>query len=77
MSTEPCGSLPVVHLGVGISYCVHHMAWSATISTHRQTGEDDLEHLDSHRATFGPFDAWEDVQRWVVERLWDPSVIPA
>jgi hypothetical protein len=56
---------------------MRHMAWCAGVSQYRQVAEDDLEQEFSHHATFGPFDAWEDVQAWVAERFLDPSVFPA
>ncbi len=77
MSTEPCGGLPEIHLSAHVSYCMRHMAWCAGVSQYRQVAEDDLEQQFSHHATFGPFDAWEDVQAWVAERFLDPSVFPA
>lgn len=74
MSTEPCGSLPVTSLHLMVTYCHHHMAWHATCSTAHQTSEDSIKLTHLRSCTFGPFDAWGDVTRWVEENLFDPSV---
>ena len=75
-STEPCGSLPVVTVTSSAHFCEHHQAWSASTSTWRMVGEEDLQLLSSERASFGPFDSWEDVSAWLVARLVDPSGLP-
>ncbi len=76
MSTEPCGSLPVTGINLSVSYCHHHMAWSAVTTTHHQTTDADVMVLHSATATFGPFDSWADVRDWCVDHLFDPSVGP-
>ncbi len=83
MSTEPCGSLPRLHLNLSAHYCEHHQAWSTHFSVYRQTQEDDPERLEDDMerlagadATWGPFDTWTDVEDWLAARLNDPTLLP-
>ncbi len=76
MSTEPCGSLPVTTWSAMASYCHHHMAWHASVATCHQTAEDKIHVIHRREATFGPFDAWEDVAAWLEAQTHDPSVVP-
>jgi hypothetical protein len=76
VSTEPCGSLPVTTWNVQASYCHHHEAWHASTSTTHQTSDAEVRVIHHRSATFGPFDAWDDVTEWVGRHLLDPSVTP-
>ncbi len=76
MSTEPCGSLPVVHLNVSAHFCEHHMAYSANVGIHRQVDGEQFETILERHATFGPFDSWSDVAEWLIDHLRDPGPPP-
>jgi hypothetical protein len=76
-SREPCGSLPVTNLNASASYCHHHMAWHAIMMITHQSTNEEIKITHSERATFGPFDSWEDVEAWLIERMLDPSILTA
>ncbi len=66
----------MIHLNLSAHWCEHHMAFSANISTARQTSEDGIEVTHSRHRTFGPFDSWDDVCDFFMEHLADPSLPP-
>jgi hypothetical protein len=67
MSSEPCGSLPVTHGSISVSYCHHHLAWHLTALRFYEEGDDDMRRMDSCQRSYGPFDSQADIYRDVVE----------
>lgn len=67
-SREPCGSVPTDGINVSAYYCHHHQAWTAWVSAHTQTGEDEFSFGDHIRQEFGPFDTVTEVLAWIQQR---------
>jgi hypothetical protein len=69
LSSEPCGSLPVVTFSVSAHYCEHHMAWSCSWMAYREVDADRPERLGGATMRFGPFDREDEVRAWMLRAV--------
>ena len=65
---EPCGSLPLQHWSLFLTYCEKHRAFLAQFSSYDQRGGE-LENVRHLAMEFGPFDTAEMVVEAVLFEL--------
>jgi hypothetical protein len=61
---QMCASLPQTTYSVSWTFCGHHQSWSAFASIVHQA-DDEPEVRYSASQDFGPFDSFDDVERWL------------
>lgn len=65
--------LPITHLSLSVHYCETCFGYVVFASMHRQADGDEMTTLWHETMRFGPFDSWEDVHGWTLDKLLDPG----